>query len=403
MRSNKDLISAVKKGELAAVISKFTVNGRPTFDTRLLPHVLFWAVKNGHLHMTDTMLQLGADVNGNTIGQSYMEEMRQWTPHVCFQVEEPLLFTAVRSRCVHMVKLLLDNGANPNEQTNWQLNVVCEQIMVPDKTALHLAIIQRSVEIVKILLEHKANIDLQDSSGLNAFHVIMCRDFSLERLSYSQICLRFGEYLPGSDSQSCEIMQMLCNIPNSAGTLNARSRDGDTPLHLAARYSKSALCLLLIKKGVLLNTHCNSGFSPLLMNIVFSQKQTDIALNLIVHGADADEGDLYNHSLIAMAIANMQPNSTQIVHLLVFAGCRLTKSYQRPYNIGHEKLYKWLGTMQHNPHRLVDLSRICIRRGLAKDVTQGRTIVPTIMQLPLPESIKGFLLLQDITGADGGQ
>ena len=122
------------------MVYELTRDGRPICDPTLLSMVLFGAVKNGHLQMAYTLLQLGADANGLSIASYRREEALLWTAHSCFSEEEPPLITAVRTRCIPMVKLLLAKGADPNGQTMCREDLVCKQWMVPDKSALQFAV-----------------------------------------------------------------------------------------------------------------------------------------------------------------------------------------------------------------------------------------------------------------------
>lgn len=78
----------------------------------------------------------------------------------CFQ-NETALHVACEKGLVHLVQVLLSNGANPNTQTSAQLNTLTlddeEQIPVTKQTPLHLAILSKREDIVDVFLQHKGS------------------------------------------------------------------------------------------------------------------------------------------------------------------------------------------------------------------------------------------------------
>ena len=123
-----------------------------------------------------------------------------------------------------MMKLMLDEGANPNAQC------LCN-----DRSPLHLVCCQRSngrQDCASLLLEHGADINLRDRRGQTPlFGSVKCCEL--------------------------ETVEFLCSHPSTRCQINVQDYvDGNTPLHCAAKRGSLTMVKLL----------CRFGADPTLLN-----------------------------------------------------------------------------------------------------------------------------------------
>lgn len=377
------LRNALQKGDTAAVREIINSTGQPIHINEMMSS----AVNEGNIQTTRILLHLGAEVNG-CIPRLHISGV--------VTTEQPLMI-AVRMRHIHMVTFLLSRGAFPNAQIQH-----CEPFDghlkdIADISALHIAIRQKNVEIVRILLKHGASVGLKDRFGNNCFHLLAC--MCVMNVFYQSAVIAFGESTYEAYEDIFQILHMLCNHhSNNAGVTNGRDTLGQTPLHVTALNRNPAFALELIKNGALLDVVCHRGYTPLSLNICCGQD--GFAANIILQGACMNGRDLASGgSLIALCIQRMRVDCELVCRLLVFTGCKFKERFQRPYDKQQdtkEKVCDWLGEVQYTPHKLNDLSRICIRTFLSRKVVHGRTIVPVIINLPIPKLLIDYLLLRDI-------
>ena len=148
------------------------------------------------------------------------------------------------------------------------------------------------------------------------------------------------------------------------------------------------------------------------MSRYYSHGQSSVAKLLIQHGASLDNIDQRGLTLMATVIRNMRLDCEHLAKLLVYAGYNLSKDYwlkppelrnsnsencsvKIPIPHGRvETLCNWLRKKQFNAEKLANLCRISIRTSL-KIKQNGRSIVGSISVLPIPNSLKLFILLNE--------
>ena len=203
---------------------------------------------------------------------------------------------------------------------------------------------------------------------------------------------------------------MLCTRCNSYGSA----------LHIAALKNNHALAERLIAYGTNLDMQNSQGSTPLHLNICFNNKSS-VASLLIRHGARMNGADRFSYTLLAVVIRDMRLDCETLARLMVFAGYTLARELwlyppwhevtrddvtrddviptvpHVPIAAGRvETLCEWLRQMQRNPHQLSDLCRISIRNVLSIQ-TGGKSIADSIVQLPLPISLKDFVALKEFS------
>lgn len=195
---------AAENGDTKALIALLPdlVMARNTWDETPL-HL---AAACGHVECCRLLLDAGADANAQA-----------------FQGGTPL-HAAVSQRNEECVELLLSRGANPNLAGSENL-----------ETPLHAAARQGSEPLCKALLEAGADANLRNNLLQAALHIaVACDDISCAAL-----------LLEHTDR----------NLPGD--------REGDTPLHLAARAQRADMVNLFVAMGMDVDVLNNLGETPL--------------------------------------------------------------------------------------------------------------------------------------------
>ena len=409
----------------------FDIN-RPDTEGELSLHC---AVNNGDVGITLTLLSYGAHVNSISSIPWRIQATKIHTKD-----DHPLVLAAELGD-TPLVTLLLHKGANPNGLTSYRIHdrVSGTSKLIRSKGAIHWAVARKDVALVNILLHYGARPDLGGPRGDNAFHLVVS-------------CISWWTYHDGQHTtwnmrnqqcmEQCKILQLLLNHCPNYKVVNLLNANGCSPLYQAVVYgcirkvkmlldagadpnlcrcssygngSRTSLhaavdngyhdiAQTLLHNGADLNLTNFCGHTPLLSNMLRCKRWDVMDATLIVHGANLEVMNSQRATLIGICIINMKGECEATCRLLFHAGCSLSgESWQRPFNRAHnrvEELCDWLRTRKHNPRTLKDLSRISIRKFLSEKVTNGRSIVGSLLNLPLPRRLQEHLLLTDIVDLD---
>src|SRR6266702_5371348 len=128
-----------------------------------------------------------------------------------------------------LVKLLLERGANVNEQDK------------NNATPLDLASDYKNPEIIRVLLDHSAKAKTETDTGETTLHAVSCVKYETQE-------------------DEVRVAQLLleCGVD-----VNAQHKDLRTPLHLASYHGKLEIVRLLLDRGANANATADNGENPL--------------------------------------------------------------------------------------------------------------------------------------------
>ena len=230
------------------------------------------AVRSGNVAAISTILRGGADINapdanGNT------------ALHLAVP---PASHSAV-------IRLLLDGGINPNRRDvhgDSPLHVLVTLNRGPDvvrtllaggvdvsvrnirgQTPLHVAVRENRIPLIPLLLEAGSEIFAADNAGVTPFHVaLQQRGPILDALITSETARQTdsaGNTMLHIAIQSRIDTFTIGMILDRNASVNTRNRDGDTPLHIAARMNQRETGAYILARGADVFSANSAGDSPL--------------------------------------------------------------------------------------------------------------------------------------------
>ncbi|XP_060564717.1 ankyrin-1-like [Ruditapes philippinarum] len=234
-------------------------------------------------------------------------------------------------------------------------------------TALYMAVLGGNIDIVRYLVKNGADPYLHCWHGSLLHAAVMARQKGQEVLEY--------------------VLQFNFD-------LDMLNEDGNTCLILASRNSTAAVCSLLVENGALLNAQdARFGETALSASVYFGFESN--AEVLIRYGANPDLPDFRDTHALYWAIFNCRERSLK---MLLEAGAKLTKSNLATYpkNIKVMKNSKLKNLLEHyvsEPRSLQHHCRLVIRKHLMQ-MHCGKSIMNSVMSLPLPMKMKSYISLQ---------
>ncbi|KAL4708105.1 hypothetical protein ACJJTC_009884 [Scirpophaga incertulas] len=389
---------------------------------------LHYAVEQGHMMIVELLLNADCKVDvtaGDGLTALHMAVIKNHTAivktllaagsNVNYKTHEKttsLHFAASRGY-LEMVKILVNKGA------------YLEARDTNERTPLYLAVVRGHDAVTKCLISLGANVNSEQIHGYTPLCEAVWQRFptlvevllsSGARMTYSHKLLHNAIF-----QRQEEIVKMLSNI---RGGINLHDDNGDTPLLLAARLSQPNIARILLDRGANINA-CNSitgasalhiavecvdlpEFEELLtclleynidMNLTALTGDTalnralllhkdDAAMLLVQHGANVNVCDFQYCELDNLSIASRR-RTANLARILVKAGHSLPPLENDAVPAFGTTSY-WLYCAARQPLALSDLCRITVRH-----MCRNKSLLHFIYHLPLPQSLKRFLMMED--------
>lgn len=318
----------------------------------------------------------------------------------CFKSGTTKLFWAAQARALDVIKLLLKHSADPNRRCaadpDSHYSNITTELPHPDRnrgpTPLHAfagldhyrrVLFQHDEEnaaaCLRVLIEAGADVDAtmdgKEHSGQNMTPL----HFAV--LKTDNVIMDWG-----SMDHSERILTKL--LLSAGANPNAKTKNGNTPLHLA-NTEKPRLLELLVKHGARINAVNAWGRSPLLEMIKrlgYSSslhkrqpKRVEPFCRLLELGADVhladDEGDTIFHHIMHSIGSFANPNFMLLIERLLRAGADLNRRNKK----GHPPLWEYNGSRGSAVNNAgdEDLLRVLVDAGMdlnARD-EKGRTFL----------------------------
>ena len=267
---NADVTTVTKRGDtpLQLLTRKLVVQTRGGVDSNG-NHALHLALGNSNIRTTQLLLDCGADANAvNEHGQTalHMAALAQKNSSALCEVllkhnarvdavdrDENQPLHSACSSCTEAVKLLVSLGSDTNA-----LNKHGRTPLHSAASGSHSHTQLNPTEVCEILVTHCAKIDIKDEDGNQPLHLACIRG-----------CTDIAAYLISQNAN-----------------VNAVNNQGLTPLHMVACRERESpqLCELLLKHGAKIDAVSKSGNQP--FHLACRKCYIEIGVLLVTHGAD---------------------------------------------------------------------------------------------------------------------
>ncbi|XP_044582156.1 putative ankyrin repeat protein RF_0381 [Cotesia glomerata] len=284
--------------------------------------VLFAAVESGNLKIVKYLLEMGADINATNNHQF----CGGWTA----------LHIAIDLNNEEIVQHLLGNKhCDVNAKTD------------KGETPLHVAAAKDNVSVAKKLIKKNAKYDIFAKhgfvSGLTAYHVAVSEN-ALEMVKYFLNVLKVEVNSKTEDGEnalqlagrakSTEMINLL--LDNGININHVNEQDsGQTALHIAIRLDDNELVDLLLRRGADVNILSADGKTALYEAIC--KKNQYIITRLLDCGADVNKKSSSNRyeGMTAIHQATLQ-ESMELIKLLVNRGADIDATARSNYSFKME-------------------------------------------------------------------
>ena len=241
------------------------------------------AVRSGNINAVRLILKGGADINAQDA-----------------KGNSPLHIAVPPKNHTEMIRLLLSNGAKANlrdEHGDSPLHVLVILNRSPDtvralfsggaannvdasirnikgQTPLYIAVQEQRTALIPLLLSAGSDVFAADNSGVTPFNITMhakgpvldaiITDATVQQKDSAGNTMLHAAIRNSSDTA------IIAKIIDKNANVNARNRDGDTPLHIAVRTNQKETGEYIIAEGADIFSSNSSGESPLYLSLTQS-------------------------------------------------------------------------------------------------------------------------------------
>jgi len=232
--------------QLLAVFNTGSRRGRPGGGT----NALVLAITNAHYEMAGTLLDYGADPNGDSQGWTALHQIA-WTRKPPIQHGLPPAVQTGTVSSLELAKKLLDYGADPNaRQTSEPSDGARNVLNRVGSTAFLQAAKLGDVQYMKLLLEYGADPSITTEEG--ATPMMAAAGVGIWQLGESA----------GTNEEVFEAVKLCYEQGND---VNAVDANGDTALHGAAHRGSNEIVQFLVEHGAKLDVVNKLGWTPYLI------------------------------------------------------------------------------------------------------------------------------------------
>ena len=266
------------------------------------------AADNGDLASVEVLLKYKADIE---VREDHLRD-------VWFIIIRTALFLAAAYGRIHIMRCLLENGADVNARVSVDDN----------STPLMIAAASSQRDAVTFLVERGANVYLRDEDGYTALHCACMFVYVGEILG----CLiENGADVNARTNEGCTPLMTACdNQVHSSGAVkfliehgaNVDHQDwsGQTAVHHAVNYhcysSINDALSCLIENGADVNARTYDGRTPLM--IATALGHIKVAMYLIDHGAEVHDRTEALHNAVHCSCSD--PSSCEILSFMIENG-----------------------------------------------------------------------------------
>lgn len=250
-------------------------------------------VKAGDIEGVKVALQNGADVNTGD------------------KKDGAALVIATDNGDVAMVRILLEAGANPNQEKGYSA-----------LTPLHIAAEKGATEIATLLLKHGADIHGETSYGQTP----ICWATDKPHGEMVDLLIASGARMSVVEAIRLQRLDIVEDFWKRGTSVNYANEMGATPLHAAVERRETELISSLLHRGAAIDATDRIGDTPLL--IAIRSANLELVQFLVDHGANP-QGTLTQQMspLLLATIARNEP----MVRLLLESGAPIVQNFSESW------------------------------------------------------------------------
>ncbi len=204
------------------------------------------------------------------------------------------LISAIENSKTEIAILLLDSGARPDKEGG-TLRVTQYQI-----TAMHMAIWSQNLNVLARIAETSPNWDIRVRCPLKLERIAP----RLETWPFTDVhCLHFAAHSPSTDG----LRFLLRQCPKS---INCRTAEGQTPMHIAAMVGNIEAAQILVDEGAEVGIQDRHGCTPLHYAVETGKRELVLVL---LQGGSPQIADKFGITPELFAFMEQKPEIVEVL------------------------------------------------------------------------------------------